>query len=307
MVIMLLRDSLAARQKRFARLVYTVLVLWAPFALGGFVILDWDFSPEPDTLGYVVHMADGPSVYSTPVGMTNRFKWTDLPYDATFIFGVNRLTETGEVSYTQLRAFTVPRPTPPTNVVTVIETIKRYQDGQWALWTNQTVFHATNPPGNQFFRSSLAIAQTNLTGGRCNITLAWDPSPDTNVTGYNLYWGLASRTYSEVRNAGTNCQTTITNLLRDTPYYFAATAYDGWGLESDYSDECAYTAPTTVWRLVSTLQYLDLAQGTFQPFSPPKVLATYNWLPALSNFSSVLKITQTNHSPRTVTSLHLPL
>ena len=70
------------------------------------------------------------------------------------------------------------------------------------------------------------------------VTLAWDPSPGTDViTNYNLYYGVASGTYTNVAAAGTNTTVTISNLVDGATYYFAATAVDTNSLESAYSTE----------------------------------------------------------------------
>jgi hypothetical protein len=71
-----------------------------------------------------------------------------------------------------------------------------------------------------------------------SVTLAWDPSPGTDaIANYNVYYGVARATYTNVVAAGTNTSMPISNLVVGTTYYFAATAVDGSGLESDYSTE----------------------------------------------------------------------
>ena len=71
-----------------------------------------------------------------------------------------------------------------------------------------------------------------------SVTLAWDPSPGTNVIShYNIYYGSDSGNYTSVVNAGSALTCTISNLIGATTYYFAATAVDTAGLESDYSSE----------------------------------------------------------------------
>jgi len=72
-----------------------------------------------------------------------------------------------------------------------------------------------------------------------SITLAWDPSPDPAVVGYKVYWGVASRNYTNSLSAGSATTLTVSNLVIGTPYYFAATAYDTNGIESDYSVEAS--------------------------------------------------------------------
>ena len=74
------------------------------------------------------------------------------------------------------------------------------------------------------------------------VGLAWEPSTSAEVTGYNLYWGTnGSRTYTTVTNVGT--ATNITVRMARVTNWIAATAYDGWGLESDYSEELVYLVP----------------------------------------------------------------
>jgi Fibronectin type III domain len=71
-----------------------------------------------------------------------------------------------------------------------------------------------------------------------SVTLAWDPSLGTDViANYNVYYGVARATYTNVVAAGTNTTVSISNLVAGTAYYFAATAVDTFGLESDYSAE----------------------------------------------------------------------
>lgn len=71
-----------------------------------------------------------------------------------------------------------------------------------------------------------------------SVTLAWDASPGTNViVNYKVYYGVASRTYTNAVSAGTNLTVAVTNLARGATYWFAATAIDNSGLESDYSTE----------------------------------------------------------------------
>jgi hypothetical protein len=76
-----------------------------------------------------------------------------------------------------------------------------------------------------------------------SVAVAWDASSDTTVTGYNVYYGGASRNYTNVISAGNSTSAIISNLVSGATYYFAATTYTAAGLESDYSAEAAYTVP----------------------------------------------------------------
>lgn len=66
--------------------------------------------------------------------------------------------------------------------------------------------------------------------------LSWDPSPDADVIGYQVYHGTASRQYVETINVG---DVTSYSFPLATPgvHYFAVTAYRGAGGESDFSNE----------------------------------------------------------------------
>ncbi len=86
------------------------------------------------------------------------------------------------------------------------------------------------------------------------VSLAWDPSPDTNVTGYIIYWGTNSDSaglnaanatvdYTARLDVGNQIPATLTNLPAGGTYYFVVTAYNADGLESLPSNEVAYTVP----------------------------------------------------------------
>ena len=79
-----------------------------------------------------------------------------------------------------------------------------------------------------------------------SVVLAWDPSPGTDViTNYTVYYGLVSRTYIGATNAGLALTVTVTNLTRGPTWYFAATATDTNGLQSDYSSEVFTNIPVS--------------------------------------------------------------
>ena len=77
-----------------------------------------------------------------------------------------------------------------------------------------------------------------------DVTLQWDPNPETDVVGYKVYYGTASRTYSSPIPLGLQTTYTVTGLATGT-YYFAVTAFDGYGLESTFSNEVSTTVTGT--------------------------------------------------------------
>jgi hypothetical protein len=75
------------------------------------------------------------------------------------------------------------------------------------------------------------------------VPLAWDAPTATNVIAFHVYWGVASRQYTNLATvSGTNFAR-IATLAWGVTYYFAATAIDTLGLESDFSNEISYTTP----------------------------------------------------------------
>ena len=71
------------------------------------------------------------------------------------------------------------------------------------------------------------------------VTLAWDASASTNVAGYRVYYGTNSRAYFCVTNAGLVLTQAVV-LPHRGRWFFAATAYDTNGLESDFSSEVSW-------------------------------------------------------------------
>ena len=102
--------------------------------------------------------------------------------------------------------------------------------------------------GLSTFSLLAVIASTTfLAGEACcaQVTLAWSPSSAPNLAGYKIYYGTASRNYSSVINAGSQTTATVTGLTSGATYYFAATAYNTSGIESVFSNEAPYTAPSS--------------------------------------------------------------
>jgi len=80
-----------------------------------------------------------------------------------------------------------------------------------------------------------------------NITLAWDASPDPYVLGYRLHYGETSTLYTEVLDVGNRTNATVPALEEGHRYYFAVSAYSGWGPESDLSNEVQFTVPNGIF------------------------------------------------------------
>ncbi|MBI3849003.1 MAG: fibronectin type III domain-containing protein [Verrucomicrobia bacterium] len=97
-----------------------------------------------------------------------------------------------------------------------------------------------------------------------SVTLAWDASTDAGVAGYKIYYGVASRAYTNLVSVGNATTATISGLVEGVTYFFAATTYNGAGLESDYSNEASYTVPVTSVPVVNILRTLLDGQVVLQ-------------------------------------------
>jgi hypothetical protein len=95
------------------------------------------------------------------------------------------------------------------------------------------------------------------------VTLAWNPSPSTDVAGYRVYYGTASGVYTNSVDSVTGTNTTLTGLAAGTTYYFAATAVDANGDESPFSNETSYTTgvPAVGVRAASARQFVLTVSG----------------------------------------------
>ena len=96
----------------------------------------------------------------------------------------------------------------------------------------------------------MLAVRAQLAPPTASVTLA---SPSPEVTGYRIYYGVASRSYTNTVTVGNQFTCTVSNLLPGVTYYFAATAYDGSGLESDFSNEVSYLVPSTLIKGPPTL------------------------------------------------------
>src|SRR4051812_31768310 len=76
-----------------------------------------------------------------------------------------------------------------------------------------------------------------------SVTLVWDPNSEPDLAGYRFYYGGESGNYTnivDIKNATTN---SVSGLVEGGTYFFAVTAYNTLGLESDFSNEVRYDVP----------------------------------------------------------------
>ncbi len=75
------------------------------------------------------------------------------------------------------------------------------------------------------------------------VSIKWTHNTESDLAGYKVYFGNATRVYQTTIDVGNNPTIEVIDLVEGDTYYFAATAYDTSGNESDYSTELVYTVP----------------------------------------------------------------
>lgn len=91
-----------------------------------------------------------------------------------------------------------------------------------------------------------------LAQGQHKVTLAWSPSPSSDVAGYHIFCGTVSQNYTTVIDVGNTTTNTVSGLMAGVTYYFAVRAYDMAGPESVFSNEVSYTPCRSVMQINSS-------------------------------------------------------
>ena len=109
-----------------------------------------------------------------------------------------------------------------------------------ALPTDQTYqLSCTGTNGNALAMTTVTIRSAVLSWTAP--TLNVDGSALTNLSGYKVYWGNASRNYTLSASVTGAATTTYTTSLAPGTWYFAITALDSTGTESSKSNEVSKT------------------------------------------------------------------
>jgi|GEM_PF-571608 len=69
------------------------------------------------------------------------------------------------------------------------------------------------------------------------LQISWNDNTEPDLAGYRIYYGSVSGAYGHVLDVGGSVCVEIEGIEEDTVYFFAVTAYDQAGNESDYSRE----------------------------------------------------------------------
>ncbi|MBU6410541.1 MAG: fibronectin type III domain-containing protein, partial [Verrucomicrobia bacterium] len=76
-----------------------------------------------------------------------------------------------------------------------------------------------------------------------SVILVWNRSTNTNVVGYNVYYGTASGVYANEMSVGNITKARISGLANGVTYFFAAKSRISSGAESAFSNQASYTVP----------------------------------------------------------------
>lgn len=76
------------------------------------------------------------------------------------------------------------------------------------------------------------------------VTLGWDPSPESDVAGYQLYFGQSSNVWTHVKNVPVSVTQATVDLPTPGTWFFMVTATNQAGLSSLPSNLVSYTTPT---------------------------------------------------------------
>jgi PKD repeat protein len=121
----------------------------------------------------------------------------------------------------------------------------------------------------------LLLIIATLAGGNAfagQIALAWDAS--AGATGYKVYYGQTSGSYSANLDARNSTTYTVPSLTNGATYYFAVTAYSASGTQSAFSNQISATVPSSSAPLASfntsatsgvapmTVTFTDTSTGT---------------------------------------------
>jgi len=77
----------------------------------------------------------------------------------------------------------------------------------------------------------------DIPGSLSYLDLAWDANKEADLAGYRLYFGTASREYTQMIDVGNAIEYHLDQLQMGMTYFLAVTAYDFDGNESSFSKE----------------------------------------------------------------------
>lgn len=136
------------------------------------------------------------------------------------------------------------------------------------------------------------------------VTLAWNPSPDSTVAGYNIYSGPRPGQYTNRLRLGNVTNGIVSGLSIGSTYFFAATAYTSDNLESDFSNEISYKVPGVLPPVLQSAKGTNLF-ATITGAGEPETLYAFDRSTDLKSWQAWQLVT--SDSRGTFSILELPL
>ena len=93
--------------------------------------------------------------------------------------------------------------------------------------------------------TALMVAITASSVHAASVTLAWDASADTTVTGYIVHYGVVGGTTTSALDVANQTTAVVPNLTAGASEFFYVTSYNAQRVESLPSNQITYTIPTT--------------------------------------------------------------
>lgn len=239
--------------------------------------LSWPASSDPSVAGYKVYYGTASGVYTNSLDVGNATTATisnltagtryyfaatvyngsgvESPYSvetnaafrARFALGVSGFSRTGNTTSFNVKPAMANATVIPLSITVITKKITAAIGNPITLqFTTNLLSPTWQPLGT--FSGSTNLSFTNLPAvfirGVCtnlmaSATLAWQPSSDPTVVGYQVYYGTVSHNYTDQLNVGPSTTATVSNLVTGATYYFAVTAYNSSGEQSPFSNEAS--------------------------------------------------------------------
>ena len=202
---------------------------------GSTATLAWEASPDTNVVGYVVYYGPAGSAAPTHLVVQNtNVTLNDFQTGITYAIHVTAFNAINEESDPSNTINFTPTVSSPTNTVATVGGDTN---------TVPTTSGPTNQPASQQNggAASSQVVSNSTPFSLVAVQLAWDPSLDTNVVGYVVYYGPAG-TNASTRRSVLDTNVTITDLQAEVTYTIYVTAFNANNEESEPSNLLTFTA-----------------------------------------------------------------